>query len=1277
MRVLLLLVLILAVVVSARDVTSELSGSGFQWGWAAVQSSPGYASPVATAAVGSYSSLGVSPVAWSASLYLLPSPFDYGWLLGNGTIGAELGESCLINMGPMRYAMYFPGTGGSYVDTPSLLLGQNFTIVAVVAKPYRKNPSGGYEWLWIKLGPTWYGEASVTVEWGDDNAIFRVADSGLNHRSIGSTYVYSGTFRVLAFVGTYSSASNTYTMQIYVNGVLQSSTSFSGQRYTSTSTIRIGAHGGDPAHFPIYVYAFLVYNKSLTNSEIVAIYTWPLSPTPDKLVLWYLADPAYFNGTHWLDLSGNNRHGRVYGSVRLVQTVEPVYTASRCGYVDVSARWDGFTASFTYSGQQVAATFVPGYVWFNGRTQYGTVPITFYGWTGLTIEQYVYIPPCKPNNAWSKTSMYGIYVGTNNTYIMAGTSNVFCYSGFFVSFGYRNTAGVGRDVATVGLTAGKWQHVVITFNKTTLKASIYVNGTLRSQGTWEYNYTIFDYRYSGFYLGSNVYRTENTAIAYAYVRIYSRELSQSEIQLNLQNPNSPVTNGLEVWLHWDSYNGTHWLDKSGKGRHATLYGGVMRFPPLNWRFGLYLRDAYPQATPVVVGRLTFNWTSSAVATWGQSGFSASAGTWDSSRASGSLVARVAGAYVDAGAVQGLGSASFYLGQQYSLGVSGKWTQSDDWRGWLSLFSASGLWLNITQIGGHGVAAPGQTVRGYAGAYALTYSSGSARLYANSTQTASWQTQLPTLQYPLTASLLVPSASGSGLRALLYYMWLSPGVKLTPNGSSTCGSLRCTLVDHSASYPQEQSYYVDFRWSPPVSTWGVLSPLPAMAREGGSPGRLTPAMLTGAVKATSAIWGPFGEVCPGRLSNGTLISFGVRYVWMSSSSPTCSVPLQTAPSTGTLSTVSFNATASIQLTFSSPPIQHPLLANSVPGARFCSLDARNFTMPYLPVEAPGSTVVTDQWACAPSDYFVGGYVGQSQRGWALIAPVMRVFRLNTTSVIYFGSGAAVLALGSTVPALSVEAVDGRAWHIYTSGAGVVASVGSLQTPPNISRTGGVVSAVFGVPRAPTTLISQWWADGVRYYISAAGLADAPVVYISSFTGSPVAIPAELNAPQSSYNYYLGIIDNGTYVWAVPLTGPMSFSVYVPAPGYYTVRLYRGVDKVWEKNVYLSPDTKLTIGPIDIPVFTPVNPVSLVTPAAPKPPVFVPAISMTMPPYAVGILMLGVFAAAYVSTREISLASLITGAVVTALGVLISTPILGVAGVFLLAFGLWNKSRRQSQ
>jgi len=620
-----------------------------------------------------------------------------------------------------------------------------------------------------------------------------------------------------------------------------------------------------------------------------------------------------------------------------------------------------------------------------------------------------------------------------------------------------------------------------------------------------------------------------------------------------------------------------------------------------------------------------------------------------SAASGRYAARADAAYYDASAWS---SAFFRLDitppQTVAIGFDATWTPGDSYRGWVSVWQWGGLWLNVSLVSGHSVAAPGLSVSATSGSYAVgRNSAGVCTLYANGTAVSSAPCPAPSGAL----TLLVPTNS-PGIRVAVRSAWISSGVS---------------------------QILFDFRFAPPLSSLGALNTNLPPVNMGGPPGQLTPVVLTGAVRVANALWGPFGEICPGRLPDGTLVAFGVRYVWQSPSvQPSCSVPLQTAPPAGVLSTkMPFNATAPLQLYFSSPPFQHPYLVNSVP-ARFCSSDAAHYVQPYLSstTKLPKpATLVTDQWACAPVDYVPpGAYVAQSAPGWALIAPVMRVFKINTTFVAYAGSGAAVLARGGAVPALSVRAADGRTWNIYTSGAGAVAYAGALQTPPDVPRTGGAVSAVFGVPRSPTTLISQWWADGARYYISATGLADAPVVYISSFVGSPVAISTELNAP-GGHAYYVGIVDNGTYVWAVPLTGPTYFSAYVPAPGYYTVRLYRGEDKVWERNLYLSPDTKLTIGPVDIPVFTPVNPVSLYTPAAPKPPVFVPAMTMEMPPYAVGILMVGVFAAAYVTMREVSLASILTGAVVAVLGVLINAPIYGAAGVFLLAFGLWNKARRQ--
>jgi len=215
----------------------------------------------------------------------------------------------------------------------------------------------------------------------------------------------------------------------------------------------------------------------------------------------------------------------------------------------------------------------------------------------------------------------------------------------------------------------------------------------------------------------------------------------------------------------------------------------------------------------------------------------------------------------------------------------------------------------------------------------------------------------------------------------------------------------------------------------------------------------------------------------------------------------------------------------------------------------------------------------------------------------------------------------------------------------------------------------------VLRSPHTLASQWWADTVRFYVQAAAAVDDAVVYISPYIGSQLAVGGELNAPEGVY--MLGVLTNGTYIWALPLPGPQSFTVYVPAAGYYTVRLY-GEDgtKLWEKDVYLAPETKFSVGPLELAQFTPARPISLVEPLAPKPPIIAPAVSPQLPPQALGVLALAVFAAAYATLREVSLAAILTGAVASVLGVLTGAAVLGTVGIVALAFGIWNKMRRQS-
>jgi len=1205
-----------------------------------------------------------TPVSLSATVQVLPTPFWQEWIVGNWTVGFVVGRGCLIQAGPLRYGIYVGG-GGAHIETPAVMLGQNFTVVTVV-RPRYLSADYGYTWLWRKDGQRWFGEIGATYEGSSAvpfATVFRVADASGTERSV----AFGGRrgFVTLAFVGEYRQRANTYHMYIYADGVLVAQTSFTGQRGgVQNSAFRLGSAGGGVEQ-QLWYMAFAVYSRALSASEIAA---WrPEAPVGGSLVMYYYAHPQFVRDVdndgvlEWLDLSGNNRHAKLRGGAAPQWLVEPVaLQTQQCGGAALTAQWDGFTATYAINGTQ-RSVFEPGRVYFDGQSSYavisGSTGFTVYGWAGVTVEQYIYIPSAQKSAAYNKFTCYGFWwTGPS----MCGSTYPHLVS-THASYYFSTVAGSTHRRYEVVFQTDRWQHVVMTYNRTTRMLSFYINGTLAAEyAVPSGETTVLEAPNTHAYmtqlvLGANTGGGERMQMAYSYVRIYSRALSHAEVWSNYRNPNSPATSGLEVWLHWDFFYGNQWLDKSGRRRHASVYGTFFVYPHWRWTVGVFLQHGYPAASPLVVADFKVNntqWTSG------------------SSRGGAVQLVHVSGAYVDAAAYSGSGwTVARYVAPNAAFGFDAVWTQSVHHRGWITLWRVGANTLNITQVGGHGVSLNSASVVSSAGTAVAVLGGG---LYVNGTRRAP-----AALGANTTSFSLLPSALG-GLRALVRYAWLDAGVSYETNSSSTYGGVFGTSYTPTAS-PSPWAYFVDFRWWPPVATWGILQDPPITAAVQRRPNQLlTPAVVSEMPWVTVSLWGPFGEICLARHErlNNIRVVFGVRNVWMGTTAPTCVLPVR-LESSGSVQTNLFNATMPIWLNFTEPPIQHPRVANSVPGARFCSANATDFYTLYLPVRVPSSTIVTDRWACAPSDYAPPGdhlvlVLVQARRGWALIAPVMRAFRINTTSVVYAGSGTAVLARGGTVPAMSARATDGRTWHIYTSGGAAVATA-SLHTPPNVPSAGGAVSGIFGVPRSLSTLLSVWWADGTRYYVTAAGLASDPVVYIVPFTGSPVAVYAELNAPLG-YSYHLAVLDNGTYVWGVAVSGS-SFTVYIPTPGYYTVRLYRDGVKVWEKTAYLSPDARLTVGPIEMVVFNPVAPVSLVTPAAPKPPVFVPAMTMEVPPHAVGILLLGVFAAAYVSTREVSLASLITGAVVIVLGVLMGAPIYGIAGVFFLAFGLWNKSRRQ--
>jgi hypothetical protein len=227
------------------------------------------------------------------------------------------------------------------------------------------------------------------------------------------------------------------------------------------------------------------------------------------------------------------------------------------------------------------------------------------------------------------------------------------------------------------------------------------------------------------------------------------------------------------------------------------------------------------------------------------------------------------------------------------------------------------------------------------------------LYVNGT----WRTSLPAGSAQASFALL-PTAQG-GVRALVRYAWLDAGVRYGANSSQLYGGAAGVAYAPSQS-PSPWAYFADFRWWPPVATWGILQspPLPAVRQRLPSQ-PLVPAALTAAYATSQSAWGPFGEVCVGS-AGGQRYVFGVRYVWLSNETPTCVLPLPSAPPASQPTPYGFGRLPPVL------PWQHPALVNSVPRQEPWLVD---YSAPY--VDAPSVQIPYAARACAASFCVQGG------------------------------------------------------------------------------------------------------------------------------------------------------------------------------------------------------------------------------------------------------------------------------------------------------------------
>jgi hypothetical protein len=143
-----------------------------------------------------------------------------------------------------------------------------------------------------------------------------------------------------------------------------------------------------------------------------------------------------------------------------------------------------------------------------------------------------------------------------------------------------------RVGATV-LPPYQWIFIGVTYDGVTRKH--YANGQLDAQ--WVENAPLALYNSLRLIIGANANDTDTSVVApssfkqtyIAQTLIYSRALSDSEVQWNYVNPDNPVRDGLVLWLQAhpdyikdiDGDGLLEWIDLSGFNNHGKIYGATL------------------------------------------------------------------------------------------------------------------------------------------------------------------------------------------------------------------------------------------------------------------------------------------------------------------------------------------------------------------------------------------------------------------------------------------------------------------------------------------------------------------------------------------------------------------------------------------------------------------------------------------------------------------------------------------------------------------------------
>jgi hypothetical protein len=219
---------------------------------------------------------------------------------------------------------------------------------------------------------------------------------------------------------------------------------------------------------------------------------------------------------------------------------------------------------------------------FDGVDDYAKVePFTVYGWSEITIAEWLYAVKPKANPTYSKPSMIGdSWLDFPSTFHV--TDNLADYTTLSAKWYTRKPDGtVGAYSCSWISYVNQWVHIVRRFTANR-EFSVWINGVKVYSATvpatektileWNPDTASRPIRYKRFVLAASTNLDEFMTCMVGKVCIYDRALTQAEIQ-NIYNGNF-VKNGLVLCLDMSEYEGSILYDKSGYGNNGTIYGAT-------------------------------------------------------------------------------------------------------------------------------------------------------------------------------------------------------------------------------------------------------------------------------------------------------------------------------------------------------------------------------------------------------------------------------------------------------------------------------------------------------------------------------------------------------------------------------------------------------------------------------------------------------------------------------------------------------------------------------